>query len=100
MSRKRERVQVTLSPAVMALVEELAEVSGESRSGVVLGMLETVYPAFREHLTVMRKLEATPAAARELVESYAATAQNQISQAVLGLDEPKKKRGRPRRGAA
>lgn len=105
MARKHSRrLLFTPTPETMLLLDELHELTGQSRAGFVSEMLDSVAPVYRDMLAHMRALRDTPEKAREHVLDLATQAHGLITQATMDFDRDdgrtvKGKRARRRRDA-
>lgn len=87
MARKHSRrLLFTPTPETLLLLDELHELTGRSRAGLVSEMLDEVAPAFRQMLTHLKGLRDTPEKARELVMSMASEAHSLITQTAMDFD--------------
>ena len=100
MPAKQQRVQVTLSPVVRALVEEVHKLTGTPRAALISEMLDDVAPVYQAQLEAHRKLAAAPDMARQIVSQTGWEAVHQIAQAQLDLPPAKKTRRRRNAGAS
>ena len=90
--RKTVRPRVSFVPTaqVAELLNELSELSGQSKASIASEMLDEVAPVIRGQLEALRKVAAAPEQARQHVQDYAMRAVQEIAQTVLAFDEPNK----------
>ena len=79
---KNPRIQFVPSDDLLALVNRIAKVSGQSRASICAEMLEEVVPVLRQQLDAFEKLAALPEQARELLARQADDAHRDIDAAV------------------
>lgn len=78
---------ITPSDEVLALVEELHEISGEPKAAIVSEMLDQVAPVFQNHIKALRYAkEGRVEEAQRIINRFASEALGQLSQAQLDLD--------------
>jgi hypothetical protein len=103
MATRVQRIAITPSVELRALLLELSEVSGQSLSSVASEMLEDVAPVMRSQLEAMKLVAATPHLAREHIRSLANESTNAIAQAVIDFEaapDPRTMAGKKKRRAA
>ena len=81
------RIAITPSAALRALLEELAEVSGQSLSFVASDMLEDVVPVMRQQLDAFKLINGKPELARKHLQALADSSHGQIDQAVMEFEK-------------
>lgn len=87
MTKKRaRRLQVTPSPEVMALVDEVHELTGTARAAIVAEILDEVAPVFQNMIQALRVVQEQPREAQRLVQNMANEALAKVAQANLDLD--------------
>lgn len=100
MTTKRERLAFRPSPPVREALDRLHTLTGRPRAELIAEMLDAVAPLFAEQIELMQRIASTPEKAREFVRDFGVQGINTISQQLLDLPPPPKKRGRPRKHAA
>lgn len=96
---KRVRFHVTPSDVVIQAVESIHQITGRARAAIIADMLDATAPVFQEQVALLRRIAESPETAAEHVRQLGIQGINTISQQLLDLPPPPKKRGRPRRGA-
>lgn len=87
MTKKRaRRLQVTPSPEVMALVDEVHALTGTARAAIVSEILDEVAPVFQNMIQALRVVQEQPREAQRLVQNMANEALAKVAQANLDLD--------------
>ena len=86
MAAKQKRLQVTLSPEVRALVEEVHQLTGTPRAAIVSEMLDEIAPVFQNTIHALRIVKEQPREAQRLVQNFANEAIGKATQAALDLD--------------
>lgn len=104
MAAKQKRLQVTLSPEVRALVDEVHELTGTPRAAIISEMLDEIAPVFQNTIHALRIVKEQPREAQRLIQNFANEAIGKATQAALDLDAAmdgrtvKGQRARRRRG--
>lgn len=80
------RVAVTLSPEAMKLLDELAEVLGQSKASLVAELIDSALPAIQATVNAMAVAAEQPREAQRLMSNYANQASMELSQQQLALD--------------
>ncbi len=86
MAAKQKRLQVTLSPEVRALVEEVHQLTGTPRAAIVAEILDEIAPAFQNTIHALRIVKEQPREAQRLIQNFANEAIGKATQASLDLD--------------
>ena len=86
MAAKQKRLQVTLSPEVRALVEEVHQLTGTPRAAIVAEMLDEIAPVFQNTIHALRIVKEQPREAQRLIQNFANEAIGKAAQASLDLD--------------
>lgn len=86
MTAKQKRLQVTLSPEVRALVEEVHQLTGTPRAAIVSEMLDEIAPVFQNTIHALRIVKEQPREAQRLIQNFANEAIGKATQAALDLD--------------
>ncbi len=86
MAAKQKRLQVTLSPEVRALVEEVHQLTGTPRAAIVSEMLDEIAPVFQNTIHALRIVKEQPREAQRLIQNFANEAIGRATQAALDLD--------------
>lgn len=97
---RNPRVQVTLSPEAMAVLDELATLSGQPKSAIVTELVDSALPAMTVTLDALRVVRRQPEEARKLLSQFAHQQTAQLAQAQLELDvaiEARAAKGRRRK---
>lgn len=87
MSARRKRVMVSVSDEVMALVEQVHQLTGQSRSMVISEILDEVAPAFQATIEALRIVKERPRDAQRLLANFGAEAVGSLMQEQLDFDE-------------
>lgn len=80
------RVQVTLSPEAMAALDDLANLSGQSKSSLISELVDIALPAMSVTLDALRVVHRQPEEARKLLSEFAHQQTAHLAQAQLDLD--------------
>jgi len=83
---RNPRVQVTLSPEAMAVLEELATLSGQPKAAIVSELVDVALPAMSVTLDALRVVRRQPEEARKLLSQFAHQQTAHLAQAQLELD--------------
>lgn len=86
MAAKQKRLQVTLSPEVRALVEEVHQLTGTPRAAIVSEILDEVAPVFQNTIHALRIVKEQPREAQRLIQNFVNEAIGKAAQAALDLD--------------
>ena len=86
MAAKQKRLQVTLSPEVRALVEELHQLTGTPRAAIVAELLDEIAPVFQTTIHALRIVSEQPREAQRLIQNFSNEAIGKLAQATLDLD--------------
>lgn len=86
MAAKQKRLQVTLSPEVRALVEEVHQLTGTPRAAIISEMLDEIAPVFQNTIHALRIVKEQPREAQRLIQNFANEAIGKATQAALDLD--------------
>ena len=86
MAAKQKRLQVTLSPEVRALVEEVHQLTGTPRAAIVSEMLDEIAPVFQNTIHALRIVKEQPREAQRLIQNFVNEAIGKATQAALDLD--------------
>lgn len=78
MATLNPRITVTLTPAVHAVLKELASLGGQSQSSIVGELLETSLPIFERVVVTLRAAKTIHASARAEVASSLERAQHRL----------------------
>ena len=87
MSARRKRVMVSVSDEVIALVEQVHQLTGQSRSMVISEILDEVAPAFQATIEALRIVKERPRDAQRLLANFGAEAVGSLMQEQLDFDE-------------
>lgn len=83
----RKRIHVTLSLEAMAIVEEIAELTGAQKASVLAEMFDQVLPAIQSTISALRVAKQQPRQAQRLITNFGAKTVMQLQQAGLELDD-------------
>lgn len=100
---RNPRVQVTLSPEAMAILEEVATLSEQPKSAIVSELVDAALPAMQVTLDALRVIHRQPDEARRLLSQFAHQQTANLAQAQLDLEATLDKRtvkGRRRKKGA
>lgn len=86
MPSKSKRLQLTLSPEVWALVDEVHALNGVPKSQIINDILEEVAPVFALQLEALRLAKQAPDEARRLLQRHTNESIVKLGQAHLDLD--------------
>lgn len=86
MATRNKRVQVALSDEVSRLVNELHELTGQSKSSVISELMDQVAPALQTTIEAIRLIQEQPREAQRLIESFANDAVRGLAEASRDLD--------------
>ena len=88
---KKKRIQVTLSEEVFRQIEELAAVSGTSRSGVVSEMMTLVAPQLQEITKSLLLAKKRNLDSFDVLEDAVMSSINEASQLGLEIKQERRK---------
>lgn len=83
---RNPRVQVTLSPEAMAVLDELATLSEQPKAAIVSELVDVALPAMSVTLEALRVVLRQPDEARKLLSQFAHQQTAHLAQAQLDLD--------------
>ncbi|KLB88102.1 hypothetical protein XEUV681_22245, partial [Xanthomonas euvesicatoria] len=83
---RNPRVQVTLSPEAMAVLDELATLSEQPKAAIVSELVDVALPAMSVTLEALRVVRRQPDEARKLLSQFAHQQTAYLAQAQLDLD--------------
>ncbi|MBD4484068.1 hypothetical protein GUG80_13690, partial [Xanthomonas citri pv. citri] len=83
---RNPRVQVTLSPEAMAVLDELATLSEQPKAAIVAELVDVALPAMSVTLEALRVVRRQPEEARKLLSQFAHQQTAHLAQAQLDLD--------------
>lgn len=86
MATRNKRVQVALSDEVSQLVDELHELTGQTKSSIISELMDQVAPALQTTLKAIRLLHEQPREAQRLIQNFTNEAVMASAQASLELD--------------
>lgn len=87
-----QRIAITPSPELRALLERLKALSGDSLSKCAAEILEEVRPVIEGQITAMESIASRPEQAVELMQEYANAKMHEIAQASLEFTKSENKR--------
>ena len=79
------RIQVTPSIEARAVLDELAMLTGKSRSFLVADILQEALPALQTVIDAVKTIQAKPEAAKALIDDYASRSIQSINQAQIAF---------------
>lgn len=79
----RVKVSVRLLPGDVALVDEIARLSGGTRSAVLASVFDETAPVLREQFEAMKRVAESPKQAAEVIANLAEYGRAQIAQAEM-----------------
>ncbi|MFB0357995.1 hypothetical protein ABVD92_23545, partial [Xanthomonas euvesicatoria] len=82
---RNPRVQVTLSPEAMAVLDELATLSEQPKAAIVSELVDVALPAMSVTLEALRVVRRQPDEARKLLSQFAHQQTAYLAQAQLDL---------------
>ena len=83
---RNPRVQVTLTPEAMAMLDELASLTGQAKSAIVSELVDVALPAMQVTLDALRVVHRQLGEARRLLSQFAHQQTAALAQAQLDLD--------------
>ena len=89
-----QRIAITPSPELRALLERLKALAGDSLSKCAAELLEEVRPVVEGQIEAMEAIARRPQQAAELIQEYANAKINEIAQTSLQFTRSESKRGR------
>jgi hypothetical protein len=93
---RNKRIQFTPSDALLALLEELSELSSDPVARVAADLLEEAMPVIRGQLEALKVLRDRPSRMEAYLQSYANQTIHEIAQVVMDFPAVKN----TKRGAA
>lgn len=93
---KAKRVPVGFQPETHRILEEMAEVSGQSIGSIVSEFMDEAAPALKHVVEALRLAKSKPVAALDLMQEHLAKAQHVASQGQLDLVETRKRHNKRR----
>ncbi len=97
---RNPRIAFVPTDAVLAILTEMSEVSGQTRASVVAELMDDLAPVIRGQIEAQRKLAGRPEEARQHVQGLIDQSRAQIAQAELDLGKPKQTRKRRSAGGS
>ena len=86
MPAKQKRLQITLTPEVWALVDEVHTLTGTPKAAIISEILDQVAPVFTNQIQALRLLKEQPREAQRLIQNFANESVGKLAQASLDLD--------------
>lgn len=83
---KSKRIQITPSPQVLALVDEVQKLNGQSKSAIISELLDQIAPVLQNMIEALKLLQEQPREAQRLMQNMANETVGMIAQASLDLD--------------
>lgn len=80
MATKRPRVFVTTTPQVMAALDKLQALTGQSKSGMISELIDAALPALQAAIEALQVVKEQPREAERLMAAYTAHAINAATQ--------------------
>lgn len=87
MATRNKRVQVALSDEVTRLVDELHELTGQTKSSIISELMDQVAPALQTTLEALKLLKDQPREAQRLIQNFTNEAFMASAQASLEFDQ-------------
>ena len=84
--RRSPRLQVTLTPEGMAMLDRLAAATGQKKSTILSELMEMGMPALEATVKALELVREEPREAQRLMALFGAEAVGQLSQSQLELD--------------
>jgi hypothetical protein len=84
---RNPRVQVTLTPEAMAMLDEIAQLSGQAKAAMIAELVDAALPAMQVTLEALRVVRRQPDEARRLMSQFAHQQTAALAQAQLNLDQ-------------
>lgn len=81
------RIQVTPSPEAWPVLDELHELTGQSRASMVAELIDAALPALHNSVQAMRIVKEQPLEAQRLLREFADATVGKLGQAQLELDQ-------------
>lgn len=94
MATRNKRVQVALSDEVTRLVDELHELTGQTKSSIISELMDQVAPALHTTLQALKLLNEQPLEAQRLIQNFTNEAVMGAAQASLEFDQALQSRSR------
>ena len=85
--RRGPRVQVTLTPEGMALLDRFAKATGQAKATLLGELIEEALPALEATVKAIELVREQPREAQRLMTNFGAKAVGQLTQAQLELDD-------------
>ena len=97
------RIQVTLSPEVMAILDELSSLTGQGKATIVSGMMSEALPMLHGLADALRLVKSAPREAQHIISRVANEATMKLAQEQLSFDDllsskPRTKHQKRKRG--
>lgn len=98
------RIQVTLSPEVMAALEEISSLTGQGKGTLVSELVTEALPALQAAVQALRVVKEAPREAQQLLTRFSTEATMKLAQSQLEFDDllaaqPSTKRQKRRRSS-
>ena len=87
MPTTRNRLMLTPSDEVWALVNEVHKLTGTPKAAIVSEILDQVIPVFANQIQALRMLQDSPREAQRLIQNFANESVAKLAQQSLALDE-------------
>jgi predicted DNA-binding protein len=103
--KRSPRVQVTLPAEVMTMLNELSELTGQGKGGIVSEIMTEALPALRAAADAVRLVKDSPREAQAMLARFSTESVLKLAQTQLAFDDlldqkPKLKRNRFKKGMA
>ena len=86
-NRRSPRLQLTLSPEVMAALEEISELTGMGKATVVSDLMSEMLPMLHGNIEALRLVKEAPREAQALMARKANEAVMKLTQAQMEFDD-------------
>ena len=98
------RIQVTLPPEVMAVLDQVSQLTGQGKGTIVSEMMVEALPMLRTMVTAIEVVKSAPRDAQAMMNRVSAEAVLKLSQHQLEFDDllaaqPRTKRQRRKKGS-
>lgn len=101
--QRSPRIQVTLSPEVMAMLERVSQLTGQGKATLVSEMMGEALPMLQAMVSALEVVKSAPRDAQAMMNRVSAEALMKLSQQQLEFDDllsaqPRTKRQRRKKG--
>lgn len=96
-NRRSPRIQVTLSPRAMELLDMVSAATGQGRATVASELIDLQLPMIEANIEALRLVKESPREAQRLLARTSAEAVMKLQQVQLELDDLLSEKPRPKR---